>query len=205
MRYIDAPEEGQILTFEEVFGDYQFGDHGREAVGFGSSQKSDANPTSFCVEYDSGNHLLEKADYDDGTSGMGATAGGDRDIVVADKPYALADDTDCHILGVLKYRQGTQPKLYMGSPLEEITGGSNRFTSFVSETGAADEDPKPQLVRDDTHGGQQYEVNRETGHAANTVYYVHGYRLNVNEGQAYAALGLQASGQTPETDTTFDG
>ena len=201
MRYINAPQEGQILTFAEAFGDFKFGDHGKSKVGFGSNTKSDANPTSVCVSYNAGNRLLEVADYSTGDSVMGNTAGGDRNVVIADKPYALAEDTDCHILGLLEYRQSGQPKLYTGADLEEIEGGASRFTSFVSATGAAGEDPKPQKVSD-TEG--QREVNRETGHAAYGDYFVHVYRLAVNEGQAYASLTLEASGHTPQTDTTFE-
>ncbi len=200
MKYVDF-DTSEVIPFDEVFDKPVFA-HGKFKVGFGVNKNSTDNPVSVCVGYNSGDHLLEVADWSTGDSHQGATAGGDRDVVVADKPFAMAGDTDCHILGVLQYRQGTQPKLLVGEDLHPAVGGSNRFSSFVSETGAQDEDPKPRRVDDGITPGE-YWVNRETGHAAYGAYFVHVHRLNVNEGQSYAALTLEVSGVTPETDTTF--
>jgi hypothetical protein len=60
------------------------------------------------------------------------------------------------------------------------------------------------MVHDDTHDGEEYEVNRLTGQAANTDYFVHVYYLEPIAGHAHAALTLQASGHNPETDTVFN-
>ena len=203
-----APAPGQVLTFAEAFDEpsraIYFGQHGKFKTLWGDDEDSVNNPLSICVSYNAGMRLLEVADWSTGDSSMGATAGGDRNIVVANKPFALAEDTDCHILGVLVYRLGSQPYLLEGSPLAKSVGGASRFSSFVSATGAESEDPDPRHVRDDTHGGEEYYVNRKTGHAAYGDYYVHVYRLNTNEGQAYPALGLEASGHTPDTETVFE-
>ena len=149
MKYkeIDAT---QVQQFEDTF-DRPFGTHGRFKVGFGTGRDSVDNPTSVCVEYNAGNRLLEVADFSHGDSSMGATVGGDRNIVVATKPFAREEDTDCVILGVLKSRNGTQPALFEGSPLAEAVGGAARFSSFVSETGAPEEDPAPREVHDSKH------------------------------------------------------
>ena len=201
-----APQDGQILTFAQAFDEPDraifFGQHGKFKTLWGDDEDSVHNPVNICVSYNAGDHLLEVADWSTGDSNIGATMGGDRNIVVADKPFALAEDTDCHILGVLVYRVGEQPYQLEGSPLAKSVGGASRFSSFVSQTGAESEDPKPRQVADDTQR-EQYEVNRKTGHAAHGNYYVHVYRLNVNEGQAYPALGLEASGLEPKTDTVF--
>ena len=87
--------------------------------------------------------------------------------------------------------------------MEGAYGGSNRFSSFVSLNGKPDEDPKPRAVRNDTHGGEEHYTNRLTGQAAWETLYVTIRRLDVNEGQAYAALTLEHSGHNPETDITF--
>jgi len=195
MYYIKT-DFSKVIPWETAFPDWEFGQHGKEKVGFGVGSNSADNPTSVCVEYNAGDRLLEVADFSDGSSGMGATMGGDRDIVIADKPFAMPDDTDCHILGVLQYRNGTQPELISdGAPM-------NRFSSFVSETGAPEEDPAPQERRDNTQP-ETYYVNRTTGHAAWGTYYAHIYRHDVNEGQEYAALTLEHSGHTPKTDTVY--
>lgn len=186
MKYIDA-DFSQVLSWEETFGDYEFGEHGSEKTGLGSSSKSDSNPTSACGEYYSGDKLREEVAFDSSDS---AAMGGDRVLVLADKPWAILGDTDCHIVGYMEYLQGVH---------------APRISGFVSETGASDEDPKPLKVRDDTHGGQEYEVDRTTGHAGYKQYYWHIYRLDVNEGQAYAALTIKASATTPKTDTTLEG
>jgi hypothetical protein len=178
-------EEGEIIEFETAFPGFDLYQHGRDKVGIEGS-------TSVCVHYKTGGHLLERADWDSGDSGMGATMGGNRNIVIADTPFALPDDDG--VLGVVEYRQGVQPSLKVNG--EVVEGGSNRFSSFVSETGDVDEDPKPRSVSD-IEG--QREVNRETGQAVWTDYYVHAYRLDDYDG----ILTLQTSGHTPETDTTY--
>lgn len=201
MRYIKI-DASQIIKWDEAFED-AFGTHGKFKTGFGSSAKSPDNPTSVCVEYNAGNRLLEVADFSHGDSVQGSMMGPDRNIVVADKPFALAEDTDCHILGVLKSRNGTQPKLYEGNPLEPAIGGANRFDSFVSETGAPDEDPKPREVRDSTQP-EPYYVNRLTGHAAHGTYYVHAYYIDPIEGKAYPALTLETVGRFMEVETVYE-
>lgn len=186
---------GEVVKWEVAFPEYEVGQHGKEKVGF-EGMAGYPNPHSVCVGYNSGGQLLEVLDFDSGDSVHGNTLGGDRDYVIADKPFALAGDSDCHILGVVRYRNGTQPKLYVDGV--EVEGGASRFTSFVSETGAADEDPKPQHVSDE-HGNRV--VNRDTGHAAWGDYYVHIVRLEGDD--ETAPLTLQAIGHTPKTDTTF--
>ena len=186
MRYISL-DFTKVLTWEETFGDYEFGEQGREKIGFGSNNKSDTNPTSVCGEYYSDDKLREEVAF---YSGDSMAMGGDRVLVLADKPWAFKDDTDCHIVGYEEYLQGNHEP---------------RISGFVGETGAADEDPKPLKVRDDTHDGHEYEVDRTTGHAGYKQYYWHIYRLSVNEGQAYAALTIEASATTPKTDTTLKG
>lgn len=201
MKYLKL-DATQVIKWDEAF-ENAFGTHGRFKVGFGVGSDSVDNPTAVCVEYNAGDRLLEVADWSHGDSNMGATMGGDRNIVIADKPFALAEDSDCHILGVLESRNGTQPRLLSGDPLAPAVGGANRFSSFVSETGAAEEDPKPREVCDNTQP-EAYFVNRLTGHGAYRKYYVHVYRLGVVEGEAYPALTLETSGKTPKTDTVFD-
>ncbi len=198
--YIAAPSKGQVMEFGTAFPNVNFGQHGRYKSSFGVIGKSVHNPASVCVGYNAGNKLLEVADWSTGDSHMAATVGGNRNIVVADKPFALAEDTDCHILGVLEYRQGSQPDLKVNG--EKVTGGASRFSSFVSLTGAAEEDPKPRRVSDNTRK-EEYDVNRETGHAAYGRYYAHIYRLDPIAGKAYAALSLEHSGHTPATDMVF--
>ena len=202
MHYVEA-RAGEVIEFEDAFPDWDVYQHGNNKVGFGEGNDSVDNPTSVCVKLNSGERLLEVADWSDGSSSMGATMGGNRDVVVARVPFARNGDDG--VLGVLKYRQGAQPSLYVKG--ETVEGGSNRFSSFVSETGAADEDPKPRSVRsgdpDDPHGGEEYFVNRNTGQAAHTDYYVHVYRIDHFEGEANSALTLQVSGHTPKTDTVY--
>lgn len=201
MKYIKV-DASQVQKYEDIY-DEPFGSHGKFKVGFGTGRDSVDNPTSVCVEYNAGDRLLEVADFSHGDSSMGSTVGGDRNIVVATKPFAMAEDTDCKILGVLKTRNGTQPALFEGSPLAEAIGKAARFSSFVSETGAPEEDPAPREVRD-TDTPDPYFTNRLSGHAAHGTYYVHVYRLNPVEGKAYAALTLEASGRNPQTDTVYD-
>ncbi len=198
MKYIQA-DFSKMVDYGENFDNPLYA-HGREKIGFGSSSSSPDNPTSVCVGFGTGGELLEVADWDDGSSAMAAMSGGDRDLVVADKPFARDGDTDCTILGVLKYRQGSQPKLYVDG--ETVPGGANRFTSFVSDDGSAESDPKPQRVNDSSQP-EEYQVNRETGQAAWSPYYVHIYRLDVKEGRSYPALTLQSMGALPKTDVTF--
>ncbi len=200
MRYIKT-DFTKVIPWDVAFPNNEFGKHGGFKVGFGIGKESIDNPVSVCGKYNVGNRLLEVADFGTGDSNMGAMLGGDRNLVIADKPFALAEDTDCHILGVLEYRIGKQPKLKVDG--KYVTGGAARFSSFVSKTGAADEDPSPRKVRDTTHGGKEYEVNRETGHAAWGDYYYHLYRLKVNEGQPYNPMSVKTSGHTPKTDTVF--
>lgn len=200
MKYIKV-DASQVLNWDDVY-DEDLGTHGRFKIGFGKGSDSVDNPTSVCVKYNSGDRLLETVGFSHGDSEMGATMGGDRNIVVADKPFALAEDTDCHILGVLKSRQGSQPDLFEGSPLAKAIGGASWFSSFVSETGAPEEDPSPREVRDSTQPDPYY-TNRLTGHAAWGDYYVHVYRLNVNEDQAYPALTLETSGRDMEEEVIY--
>ena len=195
MRYITV-DASKVIPWDEAF-ETEVGQHGKFKTGFGIGSDSVDNPTSVCVAYNAGDRLLEVLNFSHGDSHMGATMGGDRNIVVADKPFALAEDTDCKILGVLKTRQGTQPALYVideNGDLTEAIGGSASYSGFVSETGAPEEDPKPREVRDNTQQ-EAYYVNRRTGNAAWGDYYVHVYRLNVNEGQAYPALTLETVGR----------
>jgi hypothetical protein len=201
LKYIQVVDPSKEIEFDEAF-EKPFGTHGKFKVGFGVGSDSVDNPTSVCVHYNAGDRLLESADFSFGDSPMSGMMGGDRILVVADKPFAMEEDTDCHILGVLKAFNEAQPKLFEGDPLEEAIGGASRFDSFVSETGAPEEDPKPREVRDNTDP-EPYYVNRLAGQAAWGDYYVHIYRLNVIEGKAYPALTLETSGSTPDTDTTF--
>ena len=177
-----------VLAWEDVFPDFEFGQHGQKKVTLDGDDVT--------VVYNTGGHLLEFADFSDGSSSMGATLGDDRNIEV------IAPNG--RILGVLEYRNGLQPSLKVdGKPVE---GGSNRFTSFVSETGAADEDPAPQSVRsgdlDDPHGGEEYFVNRNTGQAAWCEYRVRVYYLDPPY-EDRTSLTLQHNGHTPQTDTTY--
>jgi len=169
-----------VLTWDEVF-DKPFGSHGLMKASFDSDDVT--------IEYNSGGQLLEVADFSDGSSAHGATLGDDRNIEV------IAPNG--RILGVLEYRNGSQPTLKVNG--KTVTGGASRFTSFVSETGAADEDPKPQMVADATNP-EQYEVNRETGHAAWGNYRVRVYYIEPGD---HTNLTLQASGHTPKTNTVF--
>ena len=130
-----APLPGQVLTFAEAFDEpdraIYFGQHGKFLTYFGDDEDSVNNPDSICVSYNAGDRLLEVADWTSGDSEMGAALGPDRNLVVSNKPFALAEDTDCEILGVLEYRNGTQPRQLEGSPLMPSEGGSSRFSSFV--------------------------------------------------------------------------
>ena len=188
MRTFVSEDYSKPLQWEDVFPDTPFGKHGQDKVGF--EYPDGSAPVDVTVEYNSGGQLLEVADFDDGSSGMGATLGGDRNVEVS--------DLTGRILGVLRYRNDTQPQLYVGG--KTVTGGASRFSSFVSETGAADEDPKPRQVADDTQP-EQYEVNRETGQAAWCNYRVRIYRLESNDDDA--PLTLNHIGTNPQTDTTF--
>lgn len=179
MKYIDVhPQPGQVLTWDECFDSYSFGDHGKAKVGLGSRDKSVDNVTAISGEYISGNRLLEEVGFDSSDS---MAMGGDRVLVLADKPYALKDDTDCHIVGYMEYLQGDH---------------APRISGFVNLDGV-DPDPPSKIGEDP--------VPRTTHHYPNKRYYWHIYRLKVNEGQAYAALTLEVSGHTPETDTTYQG
>ena len=177
-------EKTTVLAWEDVFPDFEFGQHGQKKVTLDGDDVT--------VVYNTGGKLLEFADFSDGSSSMGATLGDDRNVEV------IAPNG--RILGVLEYRNGHQPTLKVdGKP---VTGGASRFSSFVSETGAADEDPDPRSVRDDTHGGEEYQVNRKTGQAAWCDYRVRVYYLDPWY-EDRTSLTLQHSGHTPQTDTTF--
>jgi len=182
MKNIDV-QPGQIVDFDEAFSPYEFGDHGKAKTGFGSRDKSPDNVTSICGSYVSGNRLLEEVGFDpSATGGMG----GDQVLVLADKPYALKDDTDCHIVGYAEYGLNSRP---------------GRLSGFVNMDGI---DPDPPMKRDSSQPGA-YPVPRNTHHYPNKRYYWHLYRENVNEGQAYPALTLEVNGHTPQTDTTYEG
>ena len=49
----------------------------------------------------------------------------------------------------------------------ELFSDNRSLSMFVNKTGI---DPKPLKVRDDTHGGQEYEVNRTTHLFPNSLY-----------------------------------
>lgn len=175
--------EKTVFAWEDVFPDFDFGQHGQKKVTLDGDDVT--------VKYNTGGQLLEVADFSDGSSSMGATLGDDRNIEV------IAPNG--RILGVLEYRNSKQPSLKVNG--KAVTGGASRFTSFVSETGAAEEDPKPQQVADGSQP-EQYEVNRETGQAAWCDYRVRVYYVGPPyEGRT--SLTLQHNGHTPKTDTTF--
>jgi hypothetical protein len=195
MYNIVAKDYTKPIPWEEAFPDWEVGQHGQEKVGFEGAEGA-ANPTVVCVAYNSGGQLLEVFDFSTGDSNTAATAGGDRDVVVSRYPFASEGESG--VLGTLRYRNGEQPELYVNG--EEVVGGASRFSSFNSETGAADEDPKPRMVNDG-ETPEQYEVNRETGHAAWGDYFVTIRRLE-STGED-APLTLQHMGHNPETDITF--
>jgi len=192
MHYIDAVQN-QLIKFEDAFPGREVYQHGRDTVGFGSREKSVDNPTTVTLEWVTGNRLLEQADWDSGASAGAASSIGDIDYTFM--------DAEGRQLAQLQYRVGDGARLMIEGV--EIDGGANRFTSFVSETGASSEDPKPHQVRG-SEVQEAYSLNRETGQAAKSVHRVHIKRLNVNEGQAYAALQLQVAGTNPKTDTVYD-
>ncbi len=194
---------GEVLSHPEAFDGHEFGDHGIYKTGFGDRNESPDNAVDVRGMFNAGDRLRESVTLTDGSSGMGATAGGDRDIVVSSEPFDEEGNTQGHIVGILKYRQGDQPKLYAGPELEPVVGGSNQISMFVSETGAPDEDPKPRLVSDSTQP-ETYSVNRYTGLAAYRDYYWRIFRHGVNEGRYYASLTMQAGGTTPKTETIYE-
>ena len=98
---------------------------------------------------------------------------GNRVLIVADHPVPqLGDDG---IVGIQDLRE------------PDASGGYEvaRLSMFVNDTA---EDPKPPLVRDNTHGGRPYEVPRDTWLQPGRKYYFRIYWAIVNVGQDYSPL-----------------
>ncbi len=178
MHYIQA-QPNRIIPWDEAFPDHQFGEHGKDKVGFGSDENSVDNPTAICGSYDTGGKMLEEVGFNAGNRlGFYNIV-----LVLADKAWAKPDDTDCHIVGVMRYVEGR---------------AGARISGFVNVGG----DPQPRKVRDGSNPNA-YEVDRAAKHLPWKRYYYHIYYLTEWGDTPRPALVLEVNGHTPKTDMTF--
>ncbi len=182
MHYVKA-QVGRVIPWDEAFPDYKFGEHGKDKVGFGDRRNSVDNPVAICGEYNTGGRMLEEVGFNAGNR-LGFY---NIMLVLADKPWAKPDDTDCHIVGFKEYLESH----HLG-----------RISGFVNDPAGSENDPQPQEVRDGIIPEVQF-VNRTTGHLPHSRYWYHIYYLTDWNDKERPALVLEVNGHTPKTATVF--
>jgi ribose transport system ATP-binding protein len=146
-----------------------------------------------------------------------ALAVGDRRVIILDEPTSsLGADDRARLLKVVRglAAQGLAV-IYISHFMEEIKGGSDRFTVLrdgqVTGTGITATTPVPQLVRL-MLGRTLKELYPRSPHPvgeplltldAITAPGVHGTSLTVHKGQVVGVFGLVGSGRTELVETVF--
>ena len=168
-----------VQNFEDVYGDYAIGDHGKAKAQFGERGRKLDNPTSVCIGFVTPNHREEEVGFYAGDS---MAMGGDRVLVVSSEPCAMKDDE-----GIVGYKE------YLNGKHE------SRLSCFVNDTA---KDPKPPLVRDSTQP-DPYPVPRTTWLKPGRKYYVHLYRTDIRQDGMHNPLALEVSGTDSGDEAEF--
>ena len=158
----------EVRDHEDLF-KKPFAKHGRYKVGFGVPKKSADNAVDVQWSFTTPDSMVETVSYHTGSY---VTNGG-RVMIISD--HLDAELGDEGIVGTCEVENGKP---------------ANRLSMFVNDTST---DPKPVKVRDGTHGGAEYEVDRTTWLDMNKQYYGRLYRTDLREDAMHPAMALETA------------